>query len=140
MARQRTAQSTAFSRRVQAAFGKRLQNARKESPRGRVQQDALAVALDVSRTSISNIERGQHRVFLDQVYAAARELGVSVAELLPTMEEVFPISELQTAPDAMVSAQSVLTVTDLARTIQERAVQQDHAHATGKSTRSTSRS
>jgi transcriptional regulator with XRE-family HTH domain len=105
-----------------------------------MQQDALAVALDVSRTSISNIERGHHRVFLDQVYAAARELGVDISDLLPTMEEVFPSSELRTSPDAMVSAQSVLTVTDLARTIQERAARDDLAHAPRNSTRSTTRS
>ena len=78
-----------MSLRVQAAFGVRLKAARKRNAERRINQDDLASALEVTRTSVSNIERGRHRVFLDQVYVAAKQLGVEVADLLPAMDEVF---------------------------------------------------
>jgi transcriptional regulator with XRE-family HTH domain len=49
----------------------------------------LAEVLHITRTSVSNIERGRHRVFLDQVFLAARRLGIGVTELLPDLESVF---------------------------------------------------
>lgn len=88
-------------------------------------QDTLAAALDVSRTSVSNIERGRHRVFLDQVYAAARELGVGIHELLPTVDEVFPTAAVQAAPAAALTPRSMREVGDLARSIQERAARHE---------------
>ena len=78
-----------MSLRVQLAFGARLRAVRKRNAERRINQDDLAGALEVTRTSVSNIERGRHRIFLDQVYVAAKQLGVEVAELLPTMDEVF---------------------------------------------------
>jgi len=47
----RSPEKQAVSKRVQVAFGKRLQSQRK----GQRNQDQLAEALDVSRTTISNI-------------------------------------------------------------------------------------
>ena len=89
MSKRRTAEGAAVSQRVQVAFGNRLRAARKASRDKRVNQDDLAAELDVTRTSVSNIERGRHRVFLDQVYIAAKALGVEVIDLLPTVDEVF---------------------------------------------------
>lgn len=135
MARRRNADSVALSKRVQREFGERLRLARRNCHRGRVDQSALAKALDVSRTSISNIERGQHRVFLDQVYAAAHALDISVGELLPPLVEVMPNAVMVTAPSASVTAQSVQTVSALARTIQERAARDELPNSATRSTR-----
>jgi transcriptional regulator with XRE-family HTH domain len=46
-------------------------------------QQSFADALGLSRTTVSNIERGIQRVFLDQVYRAAEILGKRPADLLP---------------------------------------------------------
>src|SRR4051812_2420311 len=119
MARRRSPSHAALSRRVQSAFGRRLKRSRKRSQRGRVNQEALAGALDVSRTSISNIERGRHRVFLDQVYAAAQALGTSLDELLPTLQEVFPSTTVTTPSGTGITDKSMRSVVDLVRTIQE---------------------
>ena len=89
MSKRRTDKGSALSQRIQVAFGDRLRAVRKASTEGRVNQDVLALALEVTRTSVSNIERGRHRVFLDQVYLAAEALGVEVIDLLPAKDEVF---------------------------------------------------
>jgi transcriptional regulator with XRE-family HTH domain len=115
----------ALSKRVQIGFGKKLHHARRNAKYGRMQQHTLAVALDVSRTTISNIERGRHRVFLDQVYAAAHALGVGMEELLPKFDEIFPAAAVIAAPDASVTAHSMRAVGELARAIQERAARSD---------------
>jgi transcriptional regulator with XRE-family HTH domain len=46
-------------------------------------QQSFADALGLSRTTVSNIERGTQRVFLDQVYRAAEILGKPPTHLLP---------------------------------------------------------
>lgn len=86
MARKRDGRLRATSERVQAGFGSRLKQARDER---KLSQTQLADALRITRTSVSNIERGQHRIFLDQVYIVARHLGVAVADLLPPLDDVF---------------------------------------------------
>lgn len=62
------------------AFGRCLQDARADA---RMDQRSFADALGVSRTTVSNIERGTQRVFLDQVIRAAEILGKHPAELIP---------------------------------------------------------
>lgn len=114
MARKRTTASVAISRRLQEAFGKRLQNARRTTAKHVPQQD-LATALTVSRTTISNIEHGRHRVFLDQAYSAARMLGVSIESLLPPMAEVFPDAALFTSVDVDFDQATTQAVTEVAR-------------------------
>lgn len=88
MGKTRSAESKGMSLKVQRAFGKRLREVR-SLVQPKISQDVLAETLQVSRTSISNIENGRHRVFLDQVYAAAARLGVQVHELLPPEEDIF---------------------------------------------------
>jgi transcriptional regulator with XRE-family HTH domain len=82
MGKKRSPTSQALSLRVQQAFGLRLRAVRQASP-GKTSQSDLATALEVTRTSICNIENGRHRVFLDQIYAAANLLQVPVTDLLP---------------------------------------------------------
>jgi transcriptional regulator with XRE-family HTH domain len=86
MARKRDGSLLATSERVQAGFGSRLQQARIAR---KLSQSQLADILHITRTSVSNIERGRHRVFLDQAYLAARHLGIRVPDLLPELEDVF---------------------------------------------------
>src|SRR5438445_9241902 len=117
MARLRSSEQQGVSKRVQVAFGKRLRSQRK----GRRSQDALAEYLDVSRTSVSNIERGRHRVFLDQAYLAARALGVTLNDLLPTLDEVFAPVPVALEEDSGVGESSVRRVSEIASTIQQRA-------------------
>jgi DNA-binding XRE family transcriptional regulator len=67
---------------AQREFGRRLGKLRKRKGQ---KQLALGHQLGLSRTSISNIERGEQRVSLELVYQVAHLLGVSPQELLPTL-------------------------------------------------------
>jgi transcriptional regulator with XRE-family HTH domain len=130
MTKRQTAGVSALRRRVQEAFGSRLKAARRENGQRRVKQDAIAEALEVTRTSVSNIERGRHRVFLDQAYLAARALGIEVSDLLPAMDEVFSDAEISTSQSLDPrSAREVIALVDL---IRERAVREvlNSKHAT----------
>jgi transcriptional regulator with XRE-family HTH domain len=51
----------------------------------RITQQSLADAIGISRAAVANIERGEQRVFFDQIVAIASYLGAkSVDELLNT--------------------------------------------------------
>ena len=65
--------------------------------RPKVAQKALASALGVTRTSISNIENVRHRVFLDQVYAASAMLDVPLSSLLPERAEILGMSAISSS-------------------------------------------
>jgi transcriptional regulator with XRE-family HTH domain len=119
MARKRSPERLSISGRLQGLFGQRLQHARRSSPNKRVQAD-LAKALGVSRTTVSNIERGRHRVFLDQVFVAARELGVGVEILLPGLYEVFPETSVSTAPDVSFDPNTTKVAAEVARAVSEQ--------------------
>lgn len=61
-------------------------------------QEQLAVALGVTRSSISNIEKGRHRIFLDQAYVISRTLRVALSDLLPHESEVFDSTAVSVSP------------------------------------------
>lgn len=105
-----------MSRRVQRAFGARLQDVRR---RKAALQKILAGQLGLSRTSISNIERGTHRIFLDQVYAAAKALDVDVTELLPPLSEIYNPTDIHTASDDPLSHTAAASAREVVRTVQE---------------------
>lgn len=98
MGKRRSPASHELSRLVQTAFGDRLRRAR-EAADPKVSQAAIAGALEVSRTSISNIENGRHRVFLDHVYAAARALRISASSLMPDDGALTTVSAIHSSPD-----------------------------------------
>lgn len=108
-----------MSGRLQGLFGQKLKQTRRSNSKKLVQED-LAKALGVSRTTVSNIERGRHRVFLDQVYVAARELGVAVEVLLPPLTEVFPATEISTAHDVSFDSNTAKAAAEVARSVSER--------------------
>jgi len=65
---------------IYARFGQQLRRVRKQR---KMTQAALADHVQLGRTSVVNIEKGQQRVHLHTVYALARALDVRAAELLP---------------------------------------------------------
>jgi len=68
-------------------LGIRIRNARE---RAGVKQDQLARAVGLSRTSITNIERGRQGVQAYLLARVAAVLGMSVADLIP--DEQPPVS------------------------------------------------
>jgi len=61
-------------------FGSRVRALREER---KVTQDELAKRVDLSRASITNIERGRQRVLLHQMMEIATALDASPVDLVP---------------------------------------------------------
>jgi transcriptional regulator with XRE-family HTH domain len=115
VAQKRDSASYAVSQRLQRAFGKKLQEAR---DRKGTLQKVLAAELGLSRTSISNIERGTQRIFLDQVYAAAHALVVEPVALLPSIADIYDDKAIHTPPDDPLSNAAAVQARDVVRTVQ----------------------
>ena len=66
-------------------IGKRIRERRNEL---RMTQDELASTeyVDLTRTSITNIEYGQQRIQVHTLYAIANALSMSIYDLLPDIE------------------------------------------------------
>jgi transcriptional regulator with XRE-family HTH domain len=129
MAGKRSPRLLFISDRLQKIFGQRLQQARRSGMKKHVQKE-LAEALGVSRTTVSNIERGQHRIFLDQVYIAARKLGIGIEELLPTLAEIFPETSVSTASDVAFDPGTTKAAEEVARAVSEQLASRT-PHVTG---------
>ena len=71
-----------------AEIGGRILATRK---RANLRQEKLAEAVQLSRTSITNIERGRQKIQVDTLYAIAEVLGVRPHALLPLPNQ--PMSE-----------------------------------------------
>lgn len=69
--------------RIYRVFGSRLRELREEKD---VTQEELARRVDLSRTSITNIEKGRQRVMLHQMVELAEALGAEPLTLLPASE------------------------------------------------------
>ena len=67
-------------------FGRGLRSVRKSA---NLTQEALAERVGLSRTSITNIERGRQHVSLHMLFSLAAAVGVEPAELLPQKEAVY---------------------------------------------------
>jgi DNA-binding XRE family transcriptional regulator len=76
-------------RAVYREFGRRVRDSRTGS---QITQDILAHQIGLSRTSVTNIERGRQAVLLHQVYDIARALDTTVQALLPEAEPAAEIS------------------------------------------------
>ncbi len=70
-------------------LGKRIRQARQQK---RLTQQALADAIELTRTSVTNIECGRQPVMTHHLVRIARAVGVPVESLLPSPIE--PPSEL----------------------------------------------
>lgn len=65
------------------AIGKRIREARVKLS---LTQEELAAALRMSRTSVTNIEKGRQHVLVHTLYAIASVLKIDVRQLLPGSE------------------------------------------------------
>jgi len=77
----RKADSILMDDKIYRMFGSRVRALREER---KVTQDELARRVDLSRTSITNIERGRQRVLLHQMMEIAQALDASPGDLVPT--------------------------------------------------------
>ncbi|MBZ5687066.1 MAG: helix-turn-helix domain-containing protein [Acidobacteriia bacterium] len=75
--------SDGYEKTFYAAFGKLLAEMRRK--RG-ISQEMLADELGLSRTSITNIEKGRQPVQLHTLYLIARLLSIDIKELLPSQK------------------------------------------------------
>ena len=69
-------------------FGRGLRSARKAA---NLTQEALAERVGLSRTSITNIEKGRQHVSLHMLFSLANAVGVEPAELLPEKEAAYKL-------------------------------------------------
>lgn len=76
-----TVRSKDFEKNFYSIFGAMLADARRKR---RVSQEALAEELDLTRTSITNIEKGRQPIQLHSLYLVAQSLSVEVKDLLPS--------------------------------------------------------
>lgn len=67
------------------ALGKRIRAVRRGAL---LTQAQLASILHLSRTSVTNIEKGRQQILVHTLYAIAMGLGVGVSELLPESDLV----------------------------------------------------
>lgn len=67
-------------------IGKSLANSRKKNPQ--LTQETLANRLNLTRTSISNIERGSQKAPLDLIYRYCETIGVEISDVLPNFNDV----------------------------------------------------
>ena len=69
-------------------FGRRLRSARKAA---NLTQEALAERVGLTRTSITNIEKGRQHVSLHMLFSLAAAVGVQPVQLLPQKEEAYKL-------------------------------------------------
>lgn len=81
---------------VYAKFGEILRTCRQES---RMSQVDLAQEVGISRSSLSNIEAGRQRVYLDQCFKFAAALNcLSIQSLLPTLDDLSDVEPITSKP------------------------------------------
>lgn len=71
-----------------SAVGRLIRGARDEA---RLTQDTLASRVGLTRTSVTNIEKGRQKLLLHTFFEIANALGVAPAALLPDMSQ--PVAE-----------------------------------------------
>lgn len=69
---------------IYTMFGSRVRSLREEK---KFTQEELAQRVDLSRTSITNIEKGRHRVLLHQIVEIAEALDAKPTDLMPKRPE-----------------------------------------------------
>jgi transcriptional regulator with XRE-family HTH domain len=67
-----------------AQFGRQVRAARREA---RLTQQEVAERVGLTRTSVTNIERGIQHISLRQLYLLAAAVGLHPAQMLPRPEE-----------------------------------------------------
>jgi transcriptional regulator with XRE-family HTH domain len=75
------------SERLYALIGERVRRIR-ETQTPRMSQEDLAKILDLKRTSVTNIERGNQKPTLDTLYRLCERFGLEIRDLMPALAEV----------------------------------------------------
>lgn len=70
---------------LHAALGKKIREQRESL---KLTQEELAGRVNISRTSLTNMERGRQRVLVDQLYRLAGALDVGPEDLLPSRKDL----------------------------------------------------
>lgn len=107
MAQRRDGTRLEVCKRIQRVFGDRFRQFRKSA--GYMQKN-IAIEMKLTRTTISNIERGTQRLYLDQVFQAAYVLKKGVHELLPTVADVYTTAVIHTPSDSPLTGKAELEV------------------------------
>lgn len=68
-------------------IGKSIQDLRR-AKKPKLTQAGLAELLGVTRTSITNIEKGRQRVPLHMLYTLCAKLSVQISDVIPAVDEV----------------------------------------------------
>jgi transcriptional regulator with XRE-family HTH domain len=103
-------------KRLQKLTGAKLRELRKQAG---TPQKSFGETLGLSRTSISNIERGTQRLFVDQIYEAARALQTTVDQVLPSMNDVFGDADMNFAPDLSSTSDAAEKARLVAKEVQQ---------------------
>jgi transcriptional regulator with XRE-family HTH domain len=80
------------SERLYVLIGERVRRIR-DAQTPRMSQEDLARILDLKRTSITNIERGNQKLTLDTLYRLCERFGLAVEEIMPPVSEVMRAEE-----------------------------------------------
>lgn len=82
--------------KLYTSIGARIRRLR-EAQDPRMSQADLARLLDLKRTSVTNIERGNQKLTLETIYRICERFGLQVQEILP------PVSDVTHAQDRSVT-------------------------------------
>ena len=125
---------------LQREVGARLQAARQAKG---YKQARLAADLGLSRTTVSNIERGKQRLFLDQIYEAAFYLGVGIEALLPPLQDLAPTPAVRMTAEKGLPAGTQKRLTRAVHTVMEQIATSPQGrgdtHETGRAPRPVAR-
>jgi len=83
-------------RELYLRLGRRIRAAREDAG---LTQAELAASISLSRTSVTNIERGRQQILLHTLYDIASALGIDAANLLPEMKPKAKESLAERIPD-----------------------------------------
>lgn len=89
--------------RLYRSIGKNIRDLRK-GKRPALTQAELADFLGITRTSITNIEKGNQRIPLHLLYILCSKLSVEISEVIPSVEDV--VSEEGSAVGAPLARES----------------------------------
>ncbi|HEV3192980.1 MAG TPA: helix-turn-helix transcriptional regulator [Polyangiaceae bacterium] len=78
--------------RLYFLIGERIRRVR-EMQTPRMSQAELARILELRRTSVTNIERGNQKLTLDTIYRLCERFGLQIHEVLPPVAEVTQVEE-----------------------------------------------
>jgi transcriptional regulator with XRE-family HTH domain len=76
----------ANTNKIYIEIGKRIKDMREHK---NISQEELSKKIGLTRTSITNIEKGRQRLLVHTLINIAQELSINVNTLLPSFEEPF---------------------------------------------------